>query len=163
MGTISNTNNKRITGVLLLIGFLVGTLDIVAAIIDYYIASGKGPGNVLRYIASGVFGNTAFKGSAMMIGWGLLFHYIIAVGFTVFFYWLYKRVTWISEHPFLSGIFYGIFMWMTTTRIIIPLSKIPAMPFHGWKSLKAIGILVAMIGWPLAYLMRAFMNQKERY
>lgn len=44
-------------------GLLVGSLDITAAFLDFYISTGNGPGGVLRFIASGVFGREAFTGS----------------------------------------------------------------------------------------------------
>ncbi|HYG39365.1 MAG TPA: hypothetical protein VD908_12125 [Cytophagales bacterium] len=70
-------------------GLLVGTLDILAAFIHYIIASGKSdPFVVLKFIASGVFGNEAFVGGNIMIVAGLILHYIIALGFTLFFFWL---------------------------------------------------------------------------
>jgi len=106
-------NNLRI---ILLSDLLVGTLDITAACTDYYIATGKGPEAVLRYVASGVFGQTAFTGSDAMQAWGLLFHYIIAFSFTIFFFWLYPRIKFMAAHPVLTAIIYGVFMWLKYER-----------------------------------------------
>lgn len=139
---------------LLLTGLLVGTLDILAAFLDYFIATGKGPEGVLRFIASGIFGGDAFQGSDSMMIWGLIFHYIIAFSFVLFFYWLYPRLPFMQNQPLLTGLLYGVFMWLVTTRIILPFSNTPEMKFHFWKALKAIGILILMIGLPLSYLTR---------
>jgi len=146
-------NNLRL---ILLSGLLVGTLDITAACTDYYIATGKGPEAVLRYVASGVFGQTAFTGSDAMQAWGLLFHYIIAFSFTIFFFWLYPRIKFMAAHPVLTAIIYGVFMWVVTTRIVVPLSNTPKGTFVWWKALKAAAILIAMIGLPLSFIARKY-------
>ena len=51
----------------LLAAILVGTLDITAACIQYFIKTGKNPTGVLRFVASGAFGTDAFTGSNMML------------------------------------------------------------------------------------------------
>ena len=45
-----------------LVGLIAGTLDILAAFLLYFISSGNGAMNVLRYIASGMVGGKAFSG-----------------------------------------------------------------------------------------------------
>ncbi|MBS1577433.1 MAG: hypothetical protein JST09_19200 [Bacteroidetes bacterium] len=157
MGTQEKKNNRTI---ILLSGLLVGTLDITAACTDYYIATGKGPGGVLRFVASGVFGQDAFNGNNSMLVWGLLFHFIIAFSFTIFFFRVYPRIKFMQAHPVWTAILYGIFMWIVTTRIIIPLSNTPKGTFVWWKALKAIAILVLMIGLPLSFIARKCFSRK---
>jgi hypothetical protein len=60
-------------------GLIVGTLDILAAFIQYAIKTGKNPTVVLKFIASGVFGKEAFNGGTMMNVYGLIFHFVIAL------------------------------------------------------------------------------------
>ena len=131
-------------------GLLVGTLDILAAFVDYYITTGNGPAGVLRYIASGAFGDDAFTGSNYMVWWGLLFHYLIALALTIFFFWLNSRVKFISEYPVTTAILYGIFMWIVTVQVIVPLSNAHQIPFAFWKAIKAVVILILVIGLPLS-------------
>jgi len=138
--------------IILLAGLLVGTLDILAASVDYYIATGNGPSGVLRFIASGVFGGEAFTGSNAMIAWGLFFHYVIAFSFTILFFWLYLKVQLMRTYPFATAILYGVFMWIITALIIVPLSNTPPMPFELLKAIKAILILIFMISLPLVYI-----------
>src|SRR5262245_58681697 len=140
------SQRKNKLKLILLSGLLVGTLDIVAACTDYYIATGKGPEGVLRFVASGVFGQQAFSGSNIMLVWGLVFYYIIAFSFTILFFWLYPKIKFMVAYPILTAVIYGIFMWAVTTRIVMPLSNTPQGTFHFWKAVKAILILVVMIG-----------------
>ena len=158
--------NRNKIKVVILAGLLVGTLDIVSACTDYYIATGKGPAGVLRFVASGVFGQQAFTGSNSMLMWGLLFHYIIAFSFTIFFFWLYPRVKFMGAYPILTAFIYGIFMWVITTRIVMPLSNTPPGTFHFWRAIKAIMILVVMIGIPLSFIAKYYfgkMKSREKF
>ncbi len=137
---------------ILLTGFTAGLLDITAACTQYFIKTGKGPGNVLRYVASGVFGKEAFTGGTTMAAWGLLFHFLIAFGLTIFFYWLYPRVTWIGKHKVVAGLLYGIFAWLITTQVIVTLSRIGHQPIVFSKALTAVLILMCCIGLPISLM-----------
>jgi hypothetical protein len=74
-------------------GLLVGTLDILSAFIYYFIKTGeKNVFNVLKFIASGIFGKAAFSGGNMMIIAGLVLHFIIAFAFTIIFFWIFPKM-----------------------------------------------------------------------
>ena len=155
------TKKLRPATLIILTGLLVGTLDITSACIDYYIATGKGPQGVLRFVASGAFGKEAFSGGNSMLVWGLVFHFIIAYTFTLLFYWLYPRMRFMRQQPVLFAILYGIFMWAITTKLIMPLSNTPpAAAFVWWKALKAIGILILMISLPLTLIIRRYYRKQ---
>ncbi len=137
---------------------IVGSLDIFSAFVDYYTQTGKGPEGVLRYIASGYFGDSAFNpGRTDMSLYGLIFHYMIAFGFTLLFFLIYRNTKIISRFPVLWIIFYGIFMWFLTTQIIIPLSNTPdSGSVNLLKALKSVLILVFMISLPLYLIGRKY-------
>lgn len=146
-------------------GLLVGTLDIAAAFIDYYSATGKGPEGVLKFIASGVFGMDAFSGGAGMILAGLLFHFIIAVGFTIFYFWLYAKVKFLSGKPIVFILLYAFFMWAVTHLVVMPLSKVPLegrTDLELWKIIKANLILIFMICVPLTLMARKCFPEKSK-
>lgn len=133
-------------------GLIAGLLDIAVACTQYYINTGKGPGNVLRYIASGVFGKKAFAGGTAMAAWGLLFHFIIAYGLTIFFFWLYPKISWLEKNKVEAGLLYGIFAWLVTNLIIVPLSHAPTPPFVMAKAAIAMLILMFCIGLPISLM-----------
>lgn len=132
-------------------GIIAGILDITAASIQFYINTGRGPVPVLKYIASGVFGKEAYSGNNIMLFWGLLFHFTIAISFSLFFFWLVSRIPQLLKFKVLTAIGYGIFMWSVTTFIIIPLSRIKPAPVQPLNALLAIAILVVCISFPLIY------------
>jgi hypothetical protein len=90
-------------------GLIVGTLDILAAFIQYYISTQKNPLVVLKFIASGVFGKEAFSGGDVMLFWGLLFHFTIATCFAIFFFWLVNQVPLLLRHRHICVVRYAIF------------------------------------------------------
>ncbi|HRH60079.1 MAG TPA: hypothetical protein PL045_05885 [Chitinophagaceae bacterium] len=72
-------------------GFIVGTLDITAAFIQVYLHTKENSiSTVSKFIATAVFGKSAFAGGTMIIILEIILHYIIAVSFTFFFFWLVK-------------------------------------------------------------------------
>jgi len=137
---------------IILAGLLSGALDIIAALTDYYITTGKKPWAVLKFIASGVFGKKAFSGGGNMIFMGFLFHFIIAFTFTVFFFWLYPKISFLSKNRIITGILYGIFVWTIMNLVILPLSNTPPLTYTTFKVIKAMLILIVMIGLPLSFI-----------
>jgi uncharacterized membrane protein YagU involved in acid resistance len=161
MGTLKKIPLKTI----LLSGLLVGTLDIIAACTSFYIDTGKNPVGVLNYVASGITGNDAFAGGTAIALLGLLCHYIIALSFTFFFFWLYSKTNLLSKNRIVTAVVYGLFMWLITTLIVLPLSNVPHTPLSAikfYKALKAIGILVFMIGFPLSFIAYNVFKKWER-
>mgnify|MGYP000975486531 CR=1 FL=1 len=140
------------TRVILPSALLVGTLDITAATIQYYMRTGKDPLNVPRFVASGVFGQQAFSGGTPMAAWGLLFHYLIAFSFSVFFFWIYRKWAFLAKYRILTGILYGIFIWMVMNLVVLPLSNTPPLSLNIGKAAEAASILICMIGLPLSFI-----------
>jgi len=156
-----NHRSSSLLKIICLAGLLVGTLDILAALTDYYIATHKDPTGVLRFIASGILGKTAFSGGTGTAILGLALHYIIAFIFTSFFFGIYPKIKWLAKNRVITGIVYGIFIWIIMTRIVLPLSNTPPIKFHIGKALKAVLILTIMIGLPLSFMAYNFFNGRQ--
>jgi hypothetical protein len=150
------TNEKGLfknLGTAILVTWIVsGTMDGTAAVIQYSINGGKTPEIIFKYIASAVIGPSAYKGGVPMILLGVLFHYIIALGFTLFFYWLYPHISFLGKHPIISGFLYGIFAWSITNLVVVPLSKIGKFPAHLNKAVVALLIIMFCIGLPISLM-----------
>ncbi|MDG3581159.1 hypothetical protein [Galbibacter pacificus] len=140
-----HTNN------LLMLSFLMGTLDILAAVLLtlYY---GGDPIKMLGYIASGALGTKALSGALYYVVIGLFFHYGIAFVWTVIFMWGYKKVPFLSQHRILTGMAYGLIIWSVMDLIIIPLSLITPGPFNIARAITGALILILAIGLPLSFI-----------
>jgi hypothetical protein len=141
---------------------VAGTLDILAALTQFYIKTGKDPAIVLKYIARGIFGADAMKGGTGMMIWGLVFHYLIALGCTIAFFFLYPNVKIMRANKWLTAFVFGILSWVVTTRVIVPLSRITQAPFNLSAALQAMAILVVMIGLPLTFIIGKYYDKKEK-
>src|SRR5687768_11976817 len=135
---MSTTNPKRpVLFAILFTGLLAGLLDGLAAIIQYTLNGGKNPASVFKYIASGIFGREAFSKGDSMVIWGVLFHLLIALLFTAFYFLIYPRIKWLGENKVLAGILYGIFVWAVMTQLVVPVSEIRQPAFDLKKAVIA--------------------------
>ena len=130
---------------------IAGALDITAACLNAYISGNVMPESVLRYVASGAFGKTAFTEGNSMLLWGLFFHFIIAFACVVGYFLLYPKLDFLKNSLLLNSVLIGVVAWVVTTLGIIPMSQIAARPFNPIKALIAVSILIACIGLPIAY------------
>lgn len=146
---------------IIITGLIVGTLDILAALIHYFAKTGKNPLIVLKFIASGVFGKSAFSDGLVWIFAGLSFHYIIAFLFTIFFFWLFPKVRNLVKNEILTGIIYSLFVWVVMNLIVVPLSNTPPQPFNLMNAFVGIIILIVCMGIPLAVMVNSFYNNEH--
>jgi hypothetical protein len=137
---------------ILIAGLIAGTLDGLGAVINYMIQGGKKPESIFKYIASGVFGPKAFTSGDIMVVWGVLFHYFIAMGFTTFFFLVFPKIKWLQQNIVVGGLLYGLLVWVIMNRIVVPLSEIPSGPFNFKSALVNMGILMLCIGLPVSLL-----------
>jgi hypothetical protein len=135
-------------------GLIVGTLDIIAAFLNFYFKTGKNVTIVLKYIASAVFGKSAMAGGDLMVLSGLLFHYVIALIFTVFFAFIFSKLLAWFQHTWLIALIYGVFIWLVMNFLIVPHSNASPIPFSWSAGLTNCLILIICIGYPLTYLFR---------
>jgi uncharacterized membrane protein YagU involved in acid resistance len=140
----------------LCIGALVaGTFDISYATGFSYLRSGVPPGRVLRYVASGLLGASAFNGGTPIAILGLGIHFLIAFIVTAIFFGAASLLPSLTRRPLVIGALYGLAVYIVMNYVVLPLSRIgprPTPPAAVWVS----GVLVHMflIGVPIALAAR---------
>ncbi|HET8735053.1 MAG TPA: hypothetical protein VFM69_00505 [Pricia sp.] len=139
---------------------IAGSLDIVAAFTQAYVGNKIPPDIVLKYIASGMFGNKALEGALDMILAGLFFHFTIAFACVTVFFMVYPKFKILHHRIVLNSLIIALTAWSITHLVIIPLSKIGPQPFGFKSALTAIGILFLCVGLPIAYSARQFFKKK---
>ena len=159
---------------------LTGTLDIIAAQVHFYFATGRGAtiklfgteepvsffgylahGGMCKYISAAVFGDKANAGGTLMIIWGIVFHYMIAFLFTAFLFIFYAQIIKQLKKKFVVILAYGLFAWAMMNLIVIPLSKINKLPFDPINMIVGQLIVIAMVAWPVASIAHRFYSRKE--
>ncbi len=107
----------------LTIGLIAGTLDIADAIIFNRLRDIH-PTIVLQYIASGLIGRNAFLEGTSAALLGLFLHYLIAIGWTVIYYGLSRKIRCMNGNPVISGLLYGAIVYLIMNHAVLPLSAV---------------------------------------
>lgn len=139
-----------------------GTLDILSAIVDSSIRFKITPVQLFQYIASGVFGQAAFSGGLATAAAGLLFHYFIASCWTVLFFLVYPKFKISSRYKVLSGLLYGIFIWLVMNLIVVPLSNAHIPRFSWGHVITGILYIMIMIGLPVSLIYHRYYIQSNK-
>lgn len=144
----------------ILISWLIaGTLDALSAIIVYR----ANPSRLFQFIASGAFGaGRAFTGGTTMVLAGILFHYLIALTWTIIFFLIAPAVFKVTRNRVLVAIVYGVIVWCVMNLIVLPMSKIPSRAFDLSAATTGAMILIFAIGIPLSFLAFNFYNKRGK-
>jgi hypothetical protein len=145
---------RNLVRAVLTAGLVAGTLDALAASASYVIQTQKNPINVWTYVASGVFGASAFPGSPLIALAGLAFHYMIATGWALLFVLVYQRVAALSRWPVPAGLAYGVLVWLGMNLVVVPLSNTPKIPLTAFRIALGGSIIMVCVGLPIALVVR---------
>jgi len=148
----------RVTGALLLIlriGLIAGTLDITDALVFSYFR-GVTPVMVFQYIASGLIGMRSFQLGSVSVVLGVAIHYFIALTWTTLFYVASRRLPILTRRPVLSGLLYGVGVYLFMNLVALPLSGVPhpLKPVSLLSRVNGVLALVFCIGLTIALLVR---------
>jgi uncharacterized membrane protein YagU involved in acid resistance len=160
---MASSGKSRALLPILIGGLIAGTLDISYACIYSYIRRGTKPWVVLQSVASGALGQPAFTGGAKTAALGLAFHFLIALIAATVYYFASRVISFMITHAVISGIVFGICVYLVMNLVVLPLSRIPVkVPLwaYPWPSLIG-GTLIHMfgIGLPIALVVRKFSKQ----
>jgi hypothetical protein len=147
---------KSKSGTIFLSGLIAGTLDLLAAITIYaFILQKTTAIKILQSIASGLFKKDAYSGGSQMALYGLLLHYFIALTFAWFYFTIYPYFTFIKKNTLISGILYGIFVWIIMNLVVLP-TVFPVLPEKDldFPLILSMLILIFCIGIPIAFITR---------
>jgi hypothetical protein len=169
-----------------LTALLAGTLDILAAIVKFYLDTGNaarlklapgdeaepvsfftyiangGPNRIFKYIASGVFGKEPTISEELLVTWGIVFHFMIAFLFTAFLFVIYPRVIRFLKNKFITGFVFGIFVWAVMNLAVVPIFVTDRLPSPSEKMIVEALILIAMIGIPVALIAHGHYRSKKQ-
>lgn len=133
---------------------IAGILDITSA---FVIAELKGTGSIrmLQGIASGLLGARSFEGGLVTAGLGLAIHFLIAFTAAALFYAVSRKFSFLIEHAIVSGLLYGIAVYIFMYWIVVPLA-IPIARHSISRDFTAIIVHMSLIGLPIALVVRYF-------
>jgi hypothetical protein len=139
-------------------GLIAGTLDITAASVASWLRANVSPVRVFQSVASGLLGPSSYTGGPKTAALGLVLHFFIAATATALFYFASRKLAFMIERPVISGLFYGVLVYLFMNFIVLPLSKFPPPRTAPALSGRMIGLLIIMffIGLPIALIVRRF-------
>ena len=139
---------------ILVTGLIAGALDLLAATL-YFLARGNNqPSALFRYIASAVYGKTAFTGGVGMIAIGILFHFGIALFWVGCYFVIYPLIRNLNTGIVTDAVAYGLLVWIVMNLVVVPLSRAARRPAPLSFILINMVILMIAIGMPCAYAAR---------
>jgi hypothetical protein len=139
-----------------LAGLIAGILDITSA---FVIAGIKGTGSIrmLQGIASGLLGQRSFEGGMATAGLGLGIHFLIAFTAAAVFYAASRKLSSLTEHAVVSGLLYGIAVYIFMYWVVIPLA-FPTAHHSTSRDVTAVIIHIILIGLPISLVVHRFSN-----
>lgn len=139
-------------------GLIAGILDITSA---FVIAEIKGTGSIrmLQGIASGLLGQRSFEGEMATAGLGLAIHFLIAFTAAAVFYAASQKLSSLTQHVVVSGLLYGIAVYIVMYWMVVPLA-FPNARHSMSRDVTAVIIHIVLIGLPIALVVRCFSNEQ---
>jgi hypothetical protein len=130
---------------------VVGALDLLDAVIFFWMRNGVAPPRILRSIAAGVLGRSASTGGATAATLGFVLQFVIAF-LIVLTYWLISRVIPVMRTRLVvSGITFGIAAYFVMNYVVIPLSATTRGAFVWPVFLNGLAIHAFGVGLPAAW------------
>jgi len=97
---------------------LAGTLDLLSAF-AYTAADGKNALAVPIAIATAIWPTARLHLPPAMVV-GILLHYLIMLLMVVFFIVTAEKLPIVRKHPIMSGVIYGLFLWLVMYCMVLP-------------------------------------------
>lgn len=130
-------------------------MDITAAFITWAI-QGVPPYRILQGIASGLLGAKAFRGGMETAALGLAIHFMIAFCAAGVFYVASRKFGFMLRRPILSGVLYGVAVYVFMYWVVLPLSRDLRPPFSISRSVVAVLTHIVCIGLPISLIVRRY-------
>ena len=141
-------------------GLVVGVLDISSAFVIWWqrgVALRRG----LQGIAAGLLGTRAFEGGLNTAALGLVLHFFVAFVVVSVFYLASRKMRFLTQQPFFSGVLYGIGVYIVMYWIVLP-SAFSTFRHRITNELIELAIHICLIGLPTAFIVRRYSEATDQ-
>jgi len=128
-----------------------GTLDILSAFVFSGMA-GVSPGQVLRYVASGPFGDGMREGGAGAAALGLGVHYALMTVMVTVYFLIASRVEAARRYWYIAGPVYGFIIYLVMYWLVVPTRFGTEPSLDPWRVGNALFSHFICVGLPMAYI-----------
>lgn len=131
---------------------VAGTLDILSAFV-FGAIGGAAPGRILRYVASGPFGDAMRDGGAGAAVLGLAVHFALMTIMVAVYAVAAPRLGWPLRHPVPAGLAYGALIYLVMYWLVLPTRFPGATPkLDPWSLGNALFSHLICVGLPIALI-----------
>jgi hypothetical protein len=141
-------------------GLVVGVLDISSAFVIWS-QRGVGAQRGLQGISAGLLGANSFNGGLVTAGLGLALHFFVAFVVVTIFYLASRKIGFLTLHPVVSGVLYGIGVYIVMYWLVLP-TAFPTFRHRPGNDLLAIAIHISLIGLPCALIVGRYCQQARQ-
>ena len=156
--SLSSTNTLTVPKAILWGGFVAGVLDAVDGVVAFGL-KGLSPIQVLQYIASGLLGPKSFDGGWQTALFGTVLHFGIAFSAAGVFYGASRKLLFLKRRPVLSGVLYGIAVYVFMYWVVLPLSAYHKPPFSISATIMAIVTHIVCVGLPISLIVDRYSSR----
>jgi hypothetical protein len=128
-----------------------GTLDILSAFVFGGMA-GVGVGQILRYVASGPFGDGMHDGGTAAAALGLGVHFALMTVMVTVYFLVAGRVEAVRSHWYIAGPIYGFIIYLVMYWIVVPARFGTEPSLDPWRVGNALFSHFICVGLPMAYI-----------
>jgi len=144
-------------------GLIAGILDGIAACSVFYLKLHLRPAQVMQYIASAIYGPEAFTGGYNMVTIGIILHFLISFALAAVYFWIYPYFKMLANWPRLSGLGFGLALWLVINLLVLPQTQIASVPFELSAALVSVIWHMILVGLPIAMITKSHFDRKLRY
>jgi hypothetical protein len=141
-------------------GLVVGVLDISSAFV-IWLQRGVALQRGLQGIAAGLVGAKSYEGGIVTAGLGLVLHFFVAFVVVSIFYLASRKIPFLTKQPFVSGVFYGIGVYIVMYWFVLP-TAFSTFRHRFSNELLAVAVHISLIGLPTAFIVRRYSQLAEQ-
>ena len=112
---------------------MLGTIDIVYACTYWFIQRDVHPTRVMKAVAAGVLGPSAYARGDAVAALGLGLHFFIATMVVLTYYAVSRYLKVLVRLPLVFGPLYGVAVFFVMERVVVPLSRAPLPKTFNWN------------------------------
>ena len=139
---------------------VAGTLDILSAF-AFNAMVGVTPGQVLRYVAAGPFGDGMHKGGVAAATLGLGVHFALMAVMVAVYFAVASRIEAARRHWVLAGALYGIVVYLVMNWLVVPTRFGTEPSLDPWKVGNALFSHIVCVGLPIAWMASRALQRRD--
>ena len=137
-------------------GLLAGAIDLTYACTYHGFVSHVPPARIFQAIGSGLLGKASFEMGATSATVGFIAHFAILIIAAGIFNFARRRFAYLRDHAYLSGMIFGVGIWLTMNYIVLPLSAAPQFKSTLQGALSDFAVHVLLLGPAISLVAKYF-------